>query len=628
MIKIMPYRLLLTFVLLLVSSTTVFAQADEQAAPAEADNRQAQRSPALQRIDELLALGVPELALSFVERAQPELNEDNIHEWLLLEQQRYRMFQKLEMWQTLIDRDATHPPLYEKYQITYADRNWFTTQQIKARMQLKQYKRALSQLQQNLWREKAYIDTDVVALWRRLIIRNYLNLNRVDDAQRAMRRYRQDYGELAGADGIEWKLLQAQLLLRSGGAVEAVRLLQDIDTPEARALLLLAGLQAKQLSQQTVKQQLQALLDDAELDARQQSVYWYALLRLAVTGGDYPGRVTALEKLFALDNTAYLFTVFTDAEKYLSIDQLWDAYEQYGIQLANDFRLLRGDDVAWYSKASNLFEQQPQQARALLAVLAFSARQPEHRSLAMQHITSLLEQYEHGLELVNQLFMHSHRISDMTLVPADVRYRLVDYALQKADLQSAARLMEQLPKPPEGQDLFDWNLRRARILILGGEYQDGAQILLTSLDSKAQPEPKQIDQYMQVAFDLQNVQQHRYALSAFQKLEQASLTPKLRREIAYWKAESYQQLKDYEQAAFLFLKSAIPLDNKIDPWFHTASFKAAESLAQAGLVADARRQYLRLLNLTVNSARQAVIRQRLQQLRLQQNHELSVNNGQ
>jgi hypothetical protein len=613
---------------MLLCGATVFAQDVDHSSQTEQEGNPVQPPPALQRINELLALGVPELALSFVERAQPELNEDNVQYWLLLEQQRYRLFRQLEMWQGLIERGAMHQPLYEKYLITYADRNWFTSQQIRAHLQLKHYRVALTRLQQNLWREKNQLDTDVVALWRRLVIRSYLNLNQVDDAQRAMRRYRQDYGSLAGDDGIEWPLLQAQLLLRSGSALEAVQLLQPIEQAEARALLLLARLQAKQLSVQSADQQLQALLDDSQLDARQQSVYWYARLQLAVAARDYQGRVTALEKLFALDNTDYLFAVFTDAEQYLSIDRLWEAYQQYGIHLANGFRLLRGDDVAWYSKASNLFESQPQQARALLAVLAFNARQPEHRSLAMQHITGLLEKHGHGLELVNQLFMHSDRISDMAQVPAEVRYRLVDYALQKADLQSAARLMEDLAKPPEGQDLFDWSLRRARILILGGEYQDGAEILLASLEGEAQPETKQIDQYMQVVFDLQNVQQHRYALSAFEKLERVELTPKLRREIAYWKAESFQQLKDYEQAAFLFLKSAIPLDDKIDPWFHTASFKAAEALAQAGLVADARRQYLRLLRLTLNSARQAVIRQRLQQLRLQQNNELSVNTGQ
>lgn len=591
------------------------------AAPVEIPSKQAdEHTRVLAKIEELMSLGAPELALSFVRRSQPKMSTDNIDYWMRLEQRRYQLLHRLDMWQQVVDRTESNRGLYREFLIAYADRNWFTTQQIKALLQLKKYEQALNVIRHNLWRRDNHLDADVIALWRRLIIRSYLNLNAVDDAQRAMRRYRQDYGDLFGDDGddIEWKLLQAQLLMRTGAPVEAVHVLESVDQPEAVALLLLARMQAKQLSDQAVDDKIQGLLDNPALDEKQRSVYWYVRLQLAVHRGDLAGRVQALEQLFYLQNTAYVHSVFTDAEKYISPDALWNAYERYGLQLANRYKLLRGDDVAWYSRASNMFESKPQQAKALLAVLAFGARQQEHRGLAMLHLTSLLEKREHGLDLVFRLFMQGSRVANIETVPVEVRYRLVDYALSKADLMMAARLMEKLQKPPEGQDRFEWGLRRARILILGGEYQEGVQVLLTQLGDTSAPETPQIDQYMQVVFDLQNVQQHAQALRAFEKLEQGELSPKLRREIAFWKAESYQKLENYEQAAFLFLKSAIPLDNTVDPWFHTASFRAAESLAQAGLVEDARRQYLRLLRVTANSARKAVIRQRLQQLRLQQ----------
>jgi len=201
-------------------------------------------------------------------------------------------------------------------------------------------------------------------------------------------------------------------------------------------------------------------------------------------------------------------------------------------------------------------------------------------------------------------------------VPVKIRYRLVDYALLHADLKSAAKLMEKLQQPPQGKDVFAWHLRRVRILIMGGQHQQGASILNQLLADKKEIMTTEIDQVMQVLFDLQAIEQHALALQMFEKLDLYPLSKKLLREIAFWKAESYQAQGQYGQAAYLFLISAQPLDDKFDPWFHTASFKAAESLVQAELMADARRQYIKLLRITKNAARRSVIKQRLQQLRL------------
>ena len=315
---------------------------------------------------------------------------------------------------------------------------------------------------------------------------------------------------------------------------------------------------------------------------------------------------------------------FPDVKKYVDVDKLWQVYQDFGFQIANQDNLLRGDDEAWYLKAGNLFEQKPLYAKVLYVVLAFNAQQQYHKTIAFQQLIILLEKNKTELELINKLFMKSRRITDIEQVPAIVRYRLVDYALSRADLKSAAKLMEKLQQPPEGEEVFDWGLRRARILILGGQYEEGFQVLNELAKAAEEITESQIDQYMQVVFDLQNIQQHGLALSAFSKLDQYPLNVKLQREIAYWKAESFQAKGEYEQAAYLYLKSAKPLDNTYDPWYHTASFKAAESLAQAGLIDDARRRYVLLLKITASAARKAVIRQRLQQLRLQQSKQIST----
>ena len=55
----------------------------------------------------------------------------------------------------------------------------------------------------------------------------------------------------------------------------------------------------------------------------------------------------------------------------------------------------------------------------------------------------------------------------------------------------------------------------------------------------------------------------------------------------------------------------------MDPWAQTARYRAAQELAEGGLHADARRQFVALQNATSDPARQAVLRHELQQLTLE-----------
>ncbi len=575
-------------------------------------------SPQISKFDELLQLGVPQLALRLVEHEQPELAENNTEIWLKWEHKRIRLLQRLQQWPSLIQRIDQYIQRLQNYAVSSVDINWFRTEQVKAHLQLNQSQTALLLTQQLLWNADIYVDSDTIAQWRRLIIRSYLNLNRVEDAQRAMRRYSQDYGNMPNQDGIQWQTLQAQLLMRTQRAAEAVSLLQTIDAPAAKAQLLMAKMQAHMLSSEAVRLEAQKMLSTPELDESLQRVYLYVLLMAAMSDQVHTIQIQALEALLVMSGNQQLEELFAMTARDVSADTLWSIYESYGYTIANQQKLLRGDDEGWYLIASNLFETNSEQAKAIFTVLAFNAKKTEHRHQAMRQLVALLDKQVDGLELINLLFLHSAKVANIEQVPVEVRYRLVDYALGHADLTSAARLMEKLHQPPEGEDLFAWSLRRARVLILGGQYQEGVTVMSRLLDTHESLEQAHIDQYMQVVFDLQNVQQHPLALAAFEQLQRHSLPARLHREIAFWKAESLQALSEYEQAAYLFLKSAKPLDNGFDPWFHTASFRAAEALAQAELIEDARRQYIRLLRITADSARKAVIRQRLQQLRLKQ----------
>ena len=596
---------------------SVFLSCVFMATSAQAQVTQSPEDP-FKEINDLLSLNVPGLALRVLEKKQPLLSSDNLQSWLAWEKKRIQLIQSLKQWPLLVERVDQVVELWEKNSsqngdINQQDISWFKTQQIKAHLSLGDNSTALKMLQRLLWNVDDYVETNRIAMWRRLVIRSYLQMNKNEDAQRAMRRYQQDYGSLENEDGLQWTILQMQLLLQTNRYDEVIRSLSDAKTDEEKAIKLVAKLEKNNKSSQQIKAQIKKILSKQNKNTY---LYNFVLLKVSIAEKDLILESQLIEKFLTAPKSIKINEIFYDADKYISADSLWLSYEALGYQLANRYKLLRGDDEAWYLKTSNLFDKNPVQAKAMYSVLAFNAKKIEHRTLAFEQLVKLLDKQDSGIEIINALFMKSSKIKDIEKVPAQVRYRLVDYALSHADLKSAAKLMKKLQQPPQGEDAFAWSLRRARILIMGGQYQQGANILNQLLINKKTMADIEIDQYMQVLFDLQAIEQHMLALQAFESLDKYVLNEKVQREIAFWKAESYQAQGEYEQAAYLFLKSAVPLNDKFDPWYHTASFKAAESLAQAELIDDARRQYIKLLRMTKSPSRKSVIKQRLQRLRL------------
>ncbi len=170
----------------------------------------------------------------------------------------------------------------------------------------------------------------------------------------------------------------------------------------------------------------------------------------------------------------------------------------------------------------------------------------------------------------------------------------------------------------EGQTL-DWQLRQSRVLVLGGRYQEGNQVLQNLIADYQQPEIEQTDRILQVLFDLQTVDLHQQAITHFNQLLKLEIEPKQRREVLYWIADSYRGLEKYDQAALLYLQSAmLTAPDAMDPWAQTARFNAAESLQLSGLTDDARRIYQELLAISDDVARRSVLNHKIQQLWLNQ----------
>ena len=153
--------------------------------------------------------------------------------------------------------------------------------------------------------------------------------------------------------------------------------------------------------------------------------------------------------------------------------------------------------------------------------------------------------------------------------------------------------------------------------ILQGEYGQSENIIRRTFSEKPKITRAELDRYIQVVFDFQTVQQHQQAIRLFDLLYIDGLDGKLKREIYFWKAESYFSLEKYDSAALFYLQSARAVAGaENDLWAQSARFKAGKALMLAGIYLDAEKVFTELLLVTDSDARKALINQNLQKIRL------------
>ena len=577
--------------------------------------RQSVMFESLAQMNKLIELGVPSLALSLLEEEQGKYRQFS-PDWYSFEYKRILLLAALDQWQQLIDRtqwvlDTADP----RRHITEKISLWFETQQAIAELQLRNSETALRHLQQLMWSSRPeHRDPSLPPLWRQLVIRAYLQMERYDDARRALVKYGQEYS--VDKEDVDWMLLQAQVLMRTGRPQQAAKLLKQIQAEDAidvEALLHIAQLQSNPKLASKINQQMREELDGKVLGLSSRWAKSYVAYTASKILKDEAAQVRNLEAMLSLD---LKYPVFEDNHQ-VSADDLWALYNRQGLVIANDAGLLFGNDRQWQALSDKLIKKDPNKALALNAALVLHG--DDFMSYEKQHqaIVEILERRKNGLELINQLYLHSSKVPDVAVLPDEVRYRLVDYALSEGDYYEAATIMKTLQEPPEGKTLFDWRMRKARVLILQGEYQQSEALIRDTFAQKKSITRAELDRFIQVVFDFQTVQQHEQALNLFRLISFEGLDEKLKREIYFWRAESYFSLKNYDRAALNYLESAQAVtDGEHDLWAQSARFKAGNALMKAKIYTDAEKVYKDLLAVTVSDSRKALIEQNLQKIRL------------
>ncbi len=569
----------------------------------------------LAQMNKLIELGVPALALSLLDGEQ-EKRQQFTADWYAFEYKRILLLSALERWPQIIERtqwlfDTAIP----NKQITRKIGLWFETQQVMANIQLKNSELALGQLQHLLWATDAeYRDPSLPAIWRQLVIRVYLQMQKDDDARKALIKYEREYK--TEETNVDWILLQAQILLRTSRPKQAVELLNKIATEDAvdvQALLLIAQLQIDPKSAKEINKKMREKLDGKILSRPARWAYSYVAYMASNVLADRPAQIVNLESMLSLGIKSPVF----DESYQVTADDLWDLYNQQGLATANNYGLLFGNDEQWQKLSNKLIKVEPEKALELNVALVlqtgnFATKQQQHKT-----IVEIIEKRKNGLELINELYLHSNKINDVNVLPDEVRYRLVDYALSEGDYSDAAVIMKSLKEPPEGKTIFDWRMRKARVLILQGEYDQSVDLIRRTFYERPKITRQELDRYIQVVFDFQTVQQHQQAIKLFDLLYIAGLDENLKREIYFWKAESYFSLEKYDYAALYYLESGRAVtDANNDLWAQSARFKAGNALILAEIYDDAEKVYTELLLITDSETRKALINQNLQKIRL------------
>ena len=376
---------------------------------------------------------------------------------------------------------------------------------------------------------------------------------------------------------------------------------------------MLAAFRQQRIDKEELWRQVKKRSEDTGLGSTQRSSLW-ALGYFAAEQMSPVDRVVALESLFRSEQASPM-KLFQ-----LPVDLLWEAYVEYAELVGNRSELLLGADEDWLELAGSASKATPVKSRSLYAMLMLRSVNFEVRNRAAAgYMETFAEVDEADRKLLENLFNHSQTFSDARNIPAGIRFQLVDLALKSVDIEEATRLMSGLATVPPGTSRLDWQLRQSRVLILGGRYDEGNKVLQGLIAEYLEPQPEATDRILQVLFDLQTVGLHAQAIDHFEHLLQLDIDPRRRREILYWIGDSYRGLEKYQQAALLYLQSAMmPAADSMDPWAQTSRYNAAESLQLAGLVDDARRIFQALLNITEDPSRRSVLSHKIQQLWLNQ----------
>ena len=407
-------------------------------------------------------------------------------------------------------------------------------------------------------------------------------------------------------DQPSWLLLRALIALSLGRPEEAVRLLREETSIEGKLWRIFARWQNQLVSATTALVEIGQLKIPADGDALL-ALRSAVIVQLAKLPEHARTRALALESL-AQSEVKLPALLRIDAKTELLTTYVEIAH----LLLAREGISLVALDVArTYQRRYGPEDALGQRSLAVALLLQEKAMGIPISSDSWL-IRHLIEAGVPGL--IPVLFGKSGIAANMEEVSAESLMLLVDEALGREDLPSAAQLQARIETPAPGVDLGEWTVRTARIHVLGGNAALGASQLGDWLSGLDEMTPAGLDRVMQILFDLQFIGEHRLALGLFEVIAPLVRTANHRRELFYWSAQSWVGLEEYARGAAFFLESARLSGDQHLFWQKSALYQAAKALEAAALYEDAAAVYKGLLGGSAEPKMQAKLRYRLAQI--------------
>ena len=584
----------------IAESTELAEEADDTDRSTQQEEKDFPTGTSLEQIHSLIELGTVQLAYALLQDSRPDYEDSE--DWMGWEMLYYQLALQTEDWNGIIQRteEIAHTVPYE----FYADMQSYA---VKAEFGLGRYENARKRLRRMIW-ELPY-ELERIIEWRELIAESYVADSLLEDAEIALTSFNRDYRP----SDPDWEHRYIRILFLTGINEEAAKRVAALQTTEGKLLLLFSEFKSRALGPIEVIELGLKMEEELEKHPVLNAELWSIVNMAARSLNDLEIQITAIEKGLSVPYDSESDRIRYSLVPLNTEQQLLAAYDVYALSVGNDFNLVVGDDQSWHQLAQEYEITSPITARAIHSFLAGSATNSEIYSASVVALANELESAGF-IRLLESIFVRLHLL-DVAETSSKIQSLLASRALHRNDYRTALFIMNAMDQPKQEDQLQSWLLRRARIAIVVEEFEQSLELLNQLIDVlPPNTEQKTIDRIMQVVFDLQESEQHEFAVSLFHSLYRHTSEIQARREILRWVADSYSAQDRSQEASELLIHSAKMGGNWNDSWGRSARLKAADELAVIGFYDDARIIYTELRDATLDPRSKHVINNRLRNL--------------
>ena len=554
----------------------------------------------LEQIHSLIELGTVQLAYALLQDSRPDY--EGSEDWMGWEMLYYQLALKTEDWSGIIQRteQIANTIPYE----FYGDIQSYA---VKAEFGLGQYENARKRLRRMIWELPYELERSIE--WRELIAQSYVADSILEDAEIALTSFDRDYRP----SDPNWEHRYIRILFLTGSNEEAAKRVAALQTTEGKLLLLYSEFQSKALGPIEVIELGLKMEEELGKHPVLSAELWNIINLAARNLNDLEIQVKTIEKGLSVPYDSESDRVRYSLVPLNTEQQLLDAYDAYALSVGNDFNLVVGDDHSWHQLAQEYEITSAITARAIYSFLAGSATNSDIYSASVAELANELESAGY-IRLLESIFVRLNLL-DIAETSPKIQSLLANRALHRNDYRTALFIMNAMDQPKQEDQLQSWLLRRARIAIVVEEFEQSMELLSQLIDAlPPNTEQKTIDRIMQVVFELQESEQHDFAVSLFHSLYRHTSEIQARREILRWVADSYVVQDRSQDASELLIHSAKMGGNWNDSWGRSARLKAADELAVIGFYDDARIIFTELKDATLDPRSKHVINNRLSNL--------------